>query len=72
VVLDKEKPCLGSIRGLSLAAVKPTTDQLNSSVSEWLNKLRHNLLDKPALTETLCISCINVTYSAVAKGAQSP
>jgi hypothetical protein len=25
VVLDKERPCIGSIRGLNLAAVKPTT-----------------------------------------------
>jgi hypothetical protein len=37
VVLDKGKPCTGSTRGLNLAAVKPTTVQLTSSVSEWLN-----------------------------------
>jgi hypothetical protein len=28
VVLDKKKPCIGSIRGLNLAAVRPTVDQL--------------------------------------------
>jgi hypothetical protein len=37
VVLDKEKPYTGSIRGLNLAAVKPTTVQLTRSDSEWLN-----------------------------------
>jgi hypothetical protein len=27
VVLDKENPCMGSLGGLNLAAVRPTTDQ---------------------------------------------
>jgi hypothetical protein len=31
-----------------------TTVQLTSSVPEWLNYLRPNLLHEPALTETLC------------------
>jgi hypothetical protein len=51
---------MGSIRGLNLAAVRPTADQL-TAVSKWLNKLNHNLLHESALTETLCMSCINVT-----------
>jgi hypothetical protein len=29
-VLDKEKPRIGSIRGLNLAAVRPTTDELTN------------------------------------------
>jgi hypothetical protein len=33
-----------------------------TAISEWLNKLRHNLLHKPALTEVLCISCVNIIY----------
>jgi hypothetical protein len=48
-------------RSIKLAAVKPTTVQLTSSVSEWLNFLRHNLLHEPALPETLCIYYLNVT-----------
>jgi hypothetical protein len=54
VVLDKEKLSIGNIRGLNLAAVRPTTVQL-TVMSEWLDKLRHNLLHKPALTGNLCI-----------------
>jgi hypothetical protein len=60
VVLDKEKPCIRSTEGFNLAAVRPTTDQL-TAVSEWLNKLKHNLLHKPTLIENLCRSRINVT-----------
>jgi hypothetical protein len=61
VVLDKEvRIDIESIRGLNLAAVRPTSDQL-TAVSEWLNKLKHNLLHKSALTETLCMSCIKIT-----------
>ena len=30
VVLDKEKPCIGSMRGLNLAAGRPTTVQLTN------------------------------------------
>jgi hypothetical protein len=58
VVLDTDKPC---IKKYNLTAVKPTIVQLTSSVSEWLNKVRHNLLHEPALTETLCMCCLNVT-----------
>jgi hypothetical protein len=29
-VLDKEKPCIGSITGLKMAAVRPTTFQLTA------------------------------------------
>jgi hypothetical protein len=73
MVLDKEKPYIGCMRGLNLAAVRPTSVQLTSTVSEWLNMLRHNLQHEPALTETLCMYCINVTQnSAVTKGAQCP
>jgi hypothetical protein len=39
-----------------------------TSILEWLSKLGHNLLDKPALTEVLCVSCVNAVYcSAVTK-----
>jgi hypothetical protein len=34
VVSDKDKPGIGSIRGLNLAAVRPTTVQLTTAVSE--------------------------------------
>jgi hypothetical protein len=30
VILDKEKPGIGNIRGLNLAAVRPTTVQLTN------------------------------------------
>jgi hypothetical protein len=30
VVSDKENPCIGSIRGLNLAAVRPTTVELTN------------------------------------------
>jgi hypothetical protein len=54
VVLKKKKPCRGSIKTLKhgcrqaydLSAGLP-------AVSEQLNKLRHNLLHKPTLTENL-------------------
>jgi hypothetical protein len=71
MVLNKEKPCIGSVRGLNLAAVRPMTIEL-TEVLEHLSNLTHKLLHKPALTENRCISCINVTkYSAVTKGTQS-
>jgi hypothetical protein len=34
VVLEKEKPGIGNISGLNLGAVKPTTVQLTTAVSE--------------------------------------
>jgi hypothetical protein len=34
VALDKEQPDVGSIRGLNLAAVRPTTVQLITAVPE--------------------------------------
>jgi hypothetical protein len=46
-VQDKEKSCIGRMRGLNLAAVSPTTNHL-TAFSEWF---RHNLLHKPALSE---------------------
>jgi hypothetical protein len=51
VQLDKEKPGIGNIRGLNLAAVKSTTVQVSDSRFRGLNKLRHRLLHNPALTE---------------------
>jgi hypothetical protein len=30
MVLDKENPCIGSVRGLNMAAVRPTTVQLTN------------------------------------------
>jgi hypothetical protein len=61
MVLDKEKPGIGSIRGLNMAAVRPATFQLITAVSEELHKLRHILLHKTSLTGNLCTPCINVT-----------
>jgi hypothetical protein len=43
-VENKEKPGIGNIRGLNLAALKSTTVQVS-------NKLRHRLLHNRALTE---------------------
>jgi hypothetical protein len=72
-LLNKEKPGIGSLRGLNLAAVSYTTVQLTNAVSEYLSKLMYNLLHKPALTGSLYISSKNVTlYCAVTKDAQSP
>jgi hypothetical protein len=34
--LDKEKPCTGSIRGINLAVVRPTTVQLTSLLFTFL------------------------------------
>jgi hypothetical protein len=59
IKLDKEKPWPRCIRGLNLAVVRPTTDQLTADLEK--RKLRHNLLQKTALTEILCMTCINVT-----------
>jgi hypothetical protein len=36
--------------------------RLTNCTVKWLHMLRHNLLQNPALTETLCISCIIVNY----------
>jgi hypothetical protein len=60
VQLDKDNPGIGNIRGLNLAAVKPTTVQVSNCCFLGLNKLRHRLLHYPALTDvpvystTLC------------------
>jgi hypothetical protein len=59
MVMDKEKPGIGSKRGLNLAVVRPTTVQL-TAVSEWLHMIGHNLLHKPALTGNLCMPCIKI------------
>jgi hypothetical protein len=72
VQLDKEKPCIGSLRDLNLAEVMPTTIQV-TAISKWINKLRHDLLHKPALTEVVCISYINIIYySTVTKCVWCP
>jgi hypothetical protein len=51
VLLDKENPSTGNIRGLNLAADKPTTVQVSKCRFLGLNKLRHKLLHYPALTD---------------------
>jgi hypothetical protein len=51
VQLDKENLSIGNIRGLNLATVKPTKIQVSNGRFGGLNKLRHSLLHKPALTE---------------------
>jgi hypothetical protein len=51
VQLEKENPGTGNIRGLNLAAVKPTTVQVSNCRFLGLNKLRHKLLHYPALTD---------------------
>jgi hypothetical protein len=51
VQLDKENPCTGNIRGLHLAADKPTTVQVSNCRILGLNKLRQKLLHYTALTE---------------------
>jgi hypothetical protein len=51
VQLDKENTGTGNIRGLNLAADKPTTVQVSNCRFLGLNKLRHKLLFYPALTE---------------------
>jgi hypothetical protein len=55
---DKEKPCRGSIRGLNLAVVKPTTVQVTNCRIWVVNEVNRNLLQKPALAEVLCTCCI--------------
>jgi hypothetical protein len=57
VQLDNEEPCIGSNRSLKLAVVRPTTVQVTNR-----RLLRHNLLQKPALTDVLCISCISSVH----------
>jgi hypothetical protein len=61
-VMDKEKPCLGSMRGFDMAAVRPMTAKL-AAVSMQSSKSMHNPLDKPAYTGELYtrIPSINVT-----------
>jgi hypothetical protein len=60
VQVDKENPSTENIRGLNLAADKPTTVQVSNCRFLGLNKLRHKLLHYPALTDipvcsrTLC------------------
>jgi hypothetical protein len=49
--LDKENPGTGNIRGLNLAADKPTTVHVSNCCFLGLNKLRHKLLHYPALTD---------------------
>jgi hypothetical protein len=73
VVLYKEKPCVRNRRRRrNLTAVRPTTVQLTNCSFRLVDKLRHNLLHKPALTKSFCISCINITlHSSVKKDAQS-
>jgi hypothetical protein len=51
VQLDKENPGTGNIRGLNLAADKPTSVQVSNCRFSGLNKLRHKLLHYPALTD---------------------
>jgi hypothetical protein len=51
VQLDKENPGTGNIRGLNLAADKPTTVRVSNCRFLGLNKLRQKLLHYPALTE---------------------
>jgi hypothetical protein len=68
VQLDRENPGTGNIRGLNLAAVKPTTVQVSNCCFLGLNTLRHRLLHYPALADvpvysrTLCqfVFCENV------------
>jgi hypothetical protein len=62
MALDKEKPCIGSLRGLNLAQATPTTVQL-TAVSEWLRKLRNDLVYKPALGN-LCMWTLYQSYVA--------
>jgi hypothetical protein len=51
VELDKENPGIGNIRGLNLAADKPTAVQVSNCRFLGLNKLGHKLLHYPALTD---------------------
>jgi hypothetical protein len=51
VQLDKENPGTENIRGLNLAADKPTTVQVSNCCFLGLNKLKHKLLHYPALTD---------------------
>jgi hypothetical protein len=51
VQLDKENPGTGNIRGLNLAADKPTAVQVSNCRFLDLSKLRHKLLHYPALTD---------------------
>jgi hypothetical protein len=50
VQLEKENAGTGNIRGLNLAADKPTTVQVSNCRFLGLNNLRHKLLHYPALT----------------------
>lgn len=67
VVLDKEEPCIGRIRGFDLAAIRPTTAKLTALSVQFSKSLR-NQQHKPALTADLstCIASINdVQYNAL-------
>jgi hypothetical protein len=59
VQLDKENPGTGNVKGLNLAADKPTTVQMSNSRFLGLNKLRHKLLHYPALMFVF-VFCENV------------
>jgi hypothetical protein len=58
VQLDKEIPGTENIRGLNLAAEKPTTVQVSDCRFLVLNKWRHKLLHYPALTDVSVCSRI--------------
>jgi hypothetical protein len=64
--LDKENPSTGNIRGLNLAAVKPTSVQVSNCRFLGLNKLRHKLLHYPALTDvpvyTIVELCVSLCF----------
>jgi hypothetical protein len=60
VQLNKDKPCVGSKRDLNLAVVRPSTAQVTNCRFGTVKYVRHNLLQKSALTDVLCISSINV------------
>jgi hypothetical protein len=51
--LDNEELCTGSIRGLIFAVVGSAALQVTNCHSRLVNKLRHNMLQKPALTYVL-------------------
>jgi hypothetical protein len=51
VINFKENPGTGNVRGLNLAADKPTTVQVSNCRFLVLNNLKHKLLHYPALTD---------------------
>jgi hypothetical protein len=58
MVLHKEKPCTGRIRGLNLAKVRHTTVQLANCSFRVVRKL---MLKEYSVTGKHGIACINVT-----------